>query len=424
VPADASAKGKLAVLRPTFAETGHVPPQPQTPSPRSNFLEAIDVLALVVALSAASYFALRTRSRRSMMLLSVACLLYFGFWRQGCICPVGSVQNVSQALADRSYALPLIVVFIFALPLVFALFFGRAFCAAVCPLGAIQDAVLFRPVEVPPWISNSLGLLPHLYLGVAVTMVASGAGYLICRWDPFVGFFRFSATFPMLVFGGGLLLLGMFVGRPYCRFLCPYGVLLNWCSQLSRRHLTITPTACVQCRLCEDACPFDAIQTPTPERAPEPRSTGVRRLALVLALFPLLVVGLGFLGSRMAVPLSKLNDTVNLAERLRMEETGQIEGSTVETDGYRRSKEAPEKLYARALGIRRRIGKASWGLGGFMGVVIGCRLASLSRHRRRTDYTPDRGACLSCARCIRHCPVEYEYLSHGRHFEPKQRRKW
>ena len=63
-----------------------------------------------------------------------------------------------------------------------------------------------------------------------------------------------------------MLLIGVFVGRPYCRFLCPYGVLLNLASRLSRWRVTITPSACVQCRLCEKSCPLGAIEVPSERR--------------------------------------------------------------------------------------------------------------------------------------------------------------
>ena len=35
----------------------------------------------------------------------------------------------------------------------------------------------------------------------------------------------------------------MFVGRPYCRYLCPYGGLLAWCSRLAARGVTISLAA-------------------------------------------------------------------------------------------------------------------------------------------------------------------------------------
>jgi formate hydrogenlyase subunit 6/NADH:ubiquinone oxidoreductase subunit I len=38
--------------------------------------------------------------------------------------------------------------------------------------------------------------------------------------------------------------------------------------------------------------------------------------------------------------------------------------------------------------------------------VIGLKLVSLSLHRKRTDYEPDRGDCFACARCFEYCPNE------------------
>ncbi|NIL97025.1 MAG: 4Fe-4S binding protein, partial [Planctomycetales bacterium] len=60
----------------------------------------------------------------------------------------------------------------FLLPLVFTLFFGRTFCAAVCPLGAVQELVSVRHVRVPRWLDQSLGMLAYIYLGAAVILAA------------------------------------------------------------------------------------------------------------------------------------------------------------------------------------------------------------------------------------------------------------
>ena len=86
---------------------------------------------------------------------------------------------------------------------------------------------------------------------------------MICRYDPFIGFFRLNGPAPMIFTGAAFLIVGMVVARPYCRFSCPYGVLLKWLSKLSRHHLTISPDICIQCRLCEDSCPFGAIRAPS-----------------------------------------------------------------------------------------------------------------------------------------------------------------
>ncbi len=143
-------------------------PTTEYPEPRGNQLEYLDTAALAAALALTSYLALVRRSRRGLFLLAVASLGWFGFWREGCVCSVGSMQNVALAAFDPTYFVSWTILAFFILPLVFTLFFGRMFCAAVCPLGALQELVTIRPVKVPAWLEHSLGLLPYVYLGAAV----------------------------------------------------------------------------------------------------------------------------------------------------------------------------------------------------------------------------------------------------------------
>ena len=176
--------------KPDF-KSGYVRPVPTAPEPRSVALEYLDLVVLLAALSLASYFALKVRSRKHIFLLMIFSLIYFGYFREGCVCSIGAVQNVTYAMFNTDYAIPLIVVAFFILPLIFSLFFGRAFCAAVCPLGAIQDVMVLKHTNVPRWLSEVLGLFPYIYLGLAVLFASTGAGFIICQYDPFVGFFRF-----------------------------------------------------------------------------------------------------------------------------------------------------------------------------------------------------------------------------------------
>ena len=55
----------------------------------------LDIAFLVSALALASYFAVFKRSRRGLFALSIVSLLWLGFWRHGCICPIGAIQNVA-----------------------------------------------------------------------------------------------------------------------------------------------------------------------------------------------------------------------------------------------------------------------------------------------------------------------------------------
>ncbi len=405
-------------------------PRTTTPAPQSEYHDYIDVAVLAAAMGLAAYLALKKRSRRGLFVLMLFSLLYFGFWRGGCVCPVGAVQNVTLALFDSGYVVPVTIIAFFALPLVFALLFGRVFCAAVCPLGAIQDVVLVRPVKVPSWLEHSLGLLPYAYLGLAVLMAATGSAFVICRLDPFVAFFRLlplgkwgqaiiqgghwqgwdlGGRFNLLALGACVLLICAFVGRAYCRFVCPYGALLRMLSRFSRWHVTISPDECTQCRLCEDACPFGAIQKPT-RRKHVSRSEGKGRLAALILLLPVAVVLGGWLGGRISPILSRANSTVRLAERIRDEEAGKVEGVTDASEAFYDTHRPAAELYGQASIIRSRFVIGGRLVGAFFALVVMSKLIQLSVRRKRTDYQPDRAVCLACGRCFAYCPHEQARL--------------
>ncbi len=269
-------------LIPTPTFSNHAIPTTQVPHTDAAAWEWAHVALLFVGLSLASYFALVSRSRKSLLVLAVASLIWFGFVRDGCVCSIGAIQNVSLALGDTGYAIPLGIVAFCVLPLVFTLFFGRSFCAAVCPLGAVQELVAVRSLKVPRWLDHALGVFPYIYLGAAVLFAVSGTAFIICRYDPFVAFFRLGGNQNMLIFGSCVLLIGVFIGRPYCRYACPYGAVLALLSRVSKWHLRIVPGDCIECRLCEDACPYGAIQPPTVPQSAEQIVAGKRRLGYLL----------------------------------------------------------------------------------------------------------------------------------------------
>lgn len=387
--------------------TDHTLPQTVVPPARSPAMEYVDLAALLVGLSAATFFALKTRSRKGLFVLAILSLVWLGFWRKGCVCSIGAIQNVALGVFDPSYTIPLAVVGFFVLPLLFTLFFGRTFCAAVCPLGVVQELVALRPVRVPAWLDHALGLLAYVYLGLAVLFAATGTAFVICWYDPFVGFFRLGGSINMLILGGCFLAVGIFVGRPYCRYLCPYGAILGLLSKVSKWHVQIPPDDCIQCRLCEESCPYGAIREPTVDQTPAHRRRGRARLAALLVLAPVLVVVGAWLGTGLEVPLSKVDfHTVRLAERIRMEDTKQVDDTTDASDAFRNTGRPTEELYDEAFRRTKLLGVAGGWFGAWVGLVIGVKLIYLSVRRRRTDFTPDRSSCVACGRCFWYCPGE------------------
>jgi NosR/NirI family nitrous oxide reductase transcriptional regulator len=390
-------------------ESGHQLPVATTPAARAILLQYLDVAVLAACLGLASWLVYKRRSRKGLMALSLFSLLYFGFWKKGCVCAIGSLQNVSLALCDRGYAVPIGVVAFFVLPLVMALFAGRSFCAGVCPHGALQDLVLLKPIKVPLWLEQPLSVLPYIYLGAGVLFAATGSAFIICQYDPFVPIFRMSGRSLMVLSGAALLLLGVFVGRPYCRFLCPYGALLKLGATVAKWRVHVTPDYCTQCRLCEASCPFGAMREPqsSPVGA-QALAKDRRRLAWMLALLPVLLASGAWLGHQFSAPASRMHPTVSLADQLvRAEGTAPNVGALSPDDlALERARQTPKEILTEAAGIRHKFSIGGWIFGAWVGLVIGAKLISLSVRRKRTDFEPDRGDCFACARCFEYCPNE------------------
>lgn len=393
--------------KPEF-ESGHTQPPTIMPNARAELLNALDVLVLVLSLTIITWFILKKRSRRGVFWTSVFSLFYFGFFRLGCVCSVGSLQNITLALADSSYHIPWIVIAFFALPLLFSLFFGRIFCAGVCPLGAIQEIVAVKPLNLKPWVQKVLGLIPFIYLGLAILYAATSTEFIICRYDPFVGIFRFDGTFMMFVIGGILLLVGVFIARPYCRFLCPYSVLLNWTSRFSAKHLSITPSECIQCKLCEDSCPYGAIEKPVVKSVKD-RTKAVRRFIILVIAIPLFVFVGGLTGSIFHENLASVNQKVELAEEIiqaKQSTNDQNQAESIEITAFKSTGKSETQLFKEVEEIYHKFYIGGWIFGGFIGLVFAFTFLGLSKYRYRENYEPNRGSCLSCARCIDYCPVQ------------------
>jgi len=244
--------------------------------------EIADVAILAVLLAAASILSVRHHPKCRFTAMSVFALLYFGLFRGGCICPVGATANFFIGLT-RPELIGKTVAILFLLPLLTAFFFGRVFCSSACPIGAVQHLLSRKTgYQLPKRLNRILQFIPFALLAATVWGALRSGIFLACRLDVYKPLFftghvwigqllntmQGTLTEPRILLIGDTaawlmlgfsLALGVFVPRPFCRFACPYSVLLGFFAYIGLRRRSIDPASCFSCVQCTKTCPAQAI---------------------------------------------------------------------------------------------------------------------------------------------------------------------
>jgi len=389
--------------KPDF-ESGYIYPERHYITPNEALWSYVDIAMLVLLMGFVAWAVVKKQVRWPVVLTSVVSVAYFGFFRHGCVCSIGAVQNVAWALTSHSYTIPMFVLLMFILPIVFTLFFGRVFCAGVCPLGALQDLVSVKNYKLSRAITSVLSVFPWIYLSFAVLFAVTNSRFIICRFDPFVGIFRLGGEFPLILFGVLLLIFSVFTGRPFCRFICPYGAILSLFSRISFRQVNITKKDCINCQLCHNACPVDAILPPYENKVKESRVAGVYRILRYTVFLPVMVIAGAILMYMPSDKFSKLNKDVQLYEMVIENQARPQAVQSLELQAFYGEEKTVEELAAQVDAIKKEFRIWSGIAGAFIGLIIGLMLINLSIKRTRKFYEIDHANCLSCGRCFRYCP--------------------
>ena len=171
--------------------------------------------------------------------------------------PVFSVRNLLMVvLVKHQLLLPIAAMLVILLLMVWVS--NKSICGWGCQLGLLQD-LLHRvnlPKWKPPfWLSNSVRVIA--FVALVAGLAVAGLDW-IGIIDPFK-LFQFNFTLAIGLFSAGVLIASLFIYRPWCHFLCPFG-LLGWLvEQVSLFRPRINREACKECKLCVKACPTNAM---------------------------------------------------------------------------------------------------------------------------------------------------------------------
>jgi len=315
-------------------------------------------------------------------------------------------QNIAEGIASGSYIQPGVLL-LFALPLAVALFAGRVFCGGACPLGAIQELLHWKSVFIPRPLDRILRLIPVLLLLIFSVCAIFGIGFPLCYLEPYLPVFLLDFATPFAILSAVFLLVGLFVSRPFCRYVCPYGVLLRFFSYFSLLKPQITSHECVNCRLCEQGCPNGAILPPEGTGSTSEHRSGFRRISMLTALIPFALFAGGLFGYFCAPVLSSFHRDVRLVREL---DAG-IKSEAVEA--FESTTTTREELRARAIKLQNGVLLASTAAGVLFGAVVMAELIAEARRRKEEEvYTIDPSLCFCCGRCYAACPLERKEKHH------------
>ena len=192
-------------------------------------------------------------------------------------CPIGSLQAV---LGSRDYKFSFYVV---GFLLFFGSIFGRFVCGWLCPFGLVQDLLYKIPLfkkrknlpghKVLIWAKYVILVLFVILLPLLVVDFTGQGDPWFCKYICPSG--TLAAGIPLVLLNENLklavgnlffwkvailivlIILALWVYRPFCKYLCPLGAIYSFFNPVALYRYQIDESACTKCGKCKKACKMD-----------------------------------------------------------------------------------------------------------------------------------------------------------------------
>ncbi|RDY23349.1 4Fe-4S binding protein [Romboutsia maritimum] len=189
-------------------------------------------------------------------------------------CPIGSLQAV---IGSMKYNISLYVLGIMSF---FGVIFGRLICGWLCPFGFIQDLlykVKVKKINVNKKVDNVLKYLKYVILILFVVILPMFLTNEFGMAKPYFCEFicpagTLEGGIPLVLLNESLrqtigflfawklfiliaiIVLSMFVYRPFCRYICPLGAFYSVFNKFSFYKYKVDEEKCTGCKACQRKC--------------------------------------------------------------------------------------------------------------------------------------------------------------------------
>ncbi len=246
------------------------------------------LVGLLTVLSATFFFQMwATRHERAFFWFRMSFLavtLVFLGWMQNAQLSVVNLMALAASLRDgftwEAFLMDPLVFILWCSVAAALIFWGRgAFCGWLCPFGAMQELSnrLARALKVPQWkvpwaLHERLWALKYIIFMAlfALSLASLPLAEHYAEVEPFKTaiILKFARAWPFVLFVGILLVIGLFIERFYCRYLCPLGAALAIPARMRMFDWLKRYRECGSpCQTCANECPVQAIH-PTGEINP------------------------------------------------------------------------------------------------------------------------------------------------------------
>ena len=202
-------------------------------------------------------------------------------------CPIGSLQAV---IGSRKFHLSL---YVLGFLMMVGAILGKAVCGFLCPFGLVQDLLHKIPGvkklrRLPG--EKYLQWLRYVMLGLLVILLPMAVGGIVGQGSPWfckyvcpsgtlLGGIPLLAGNPALRGAVGwlftwkmailvvILVLSVFLYRPFCRYLCPLGAVYGFFNRFALYRFTLNEEQCTHCGACHQVCGLDIDPSKTPNHS-------------------------------------------------------------------------------------------------------------------------------------------------------------